>query len=95
MLQAYFEEINCLPNDIHRKLKIIKGMTLLLPLGLSFTEQREEFLFWGDSPNDEFVYLLKAPSSFSLVGRSGGDDGILKHFSPENSIVIFFNRRVL
>lgn len=79
--------MNCLPNHTHTKLKITKGMTLLLPLGLSFKEQKEEFLFWGESPNDELMYLLKVLSS--LVGRSGGEDGLLKHFSSENSIVIF------
>lgn len=86
--------MNCLPNYTHTKLKITKGMTLLLPLGLSFKEQKEESLFWGESPNDELMYdelmyLLKVLSSFSLVGRSGGEDGLLKHFSSENSIVIF------
>ena len=80
--------MNCLPNYTHTQLKITKGMTLLLPLGLSFKEQNEEFLFWGESPNDELMYLLKVLSSFSLVGRSGGEDGLLKHFSSENSIVI-------
>lgn len=56
------------------KTKITKEMTLFLPLGLSFKEPNKELLFWGESPNDVLLCLLKALSSSSLVGRSRGED---------------------
>lgn len=58
-----------------------------------FKEQREEFLFWGESSNNGLIYLLKVMSSFSLVGEGRGEGGLLKHFSPKNSIVIIFLMR--
>ena len=82
--------MNCLPNYTLTELKITKEMTLFLPLGLSFKEPNKELLFWGESPCDVLLYLLEVLSSSSLVRRSRGEDGLLKHFSPENSIAIFF-----
>lgn len=75
--------MNCLPNYIHKMLKIIRGMTLLLPLGLSDLKNRgKNFCLGGKSPNGGLLYLFKVMSSFSLVGGGGEEDGLLNHFFP-------------
>lgn len=85
--------MNRLPNYVHRKLKITKGMTLLLPLGLSDLKNRGKNFCFGVS-HPVMALFISLKSIFIFTGGGWmvreGQDGLLKHFSPENSIVIFF-----
>lgn len=60
--------MNCLPNYTHKTQNYKRSEFAIFIGFVWFKEQREEFLLWGESPNDGLIYLLKVMSSCSLVG---------------------------
>lgn len=91
--------MNRLPNYVHRKLKITKGMTLLLPLGLSDLKNRgKNFCFGVSHPVMALFISLKSIFVFTGGGVDGerGTRWLTQAFFPgEFHSNIFFNVRVL